>query len=889
MPRATLPPMRSLLIGFFSGLVLSALRAPAGVELLQLPATSAGAAMAFRAGAFLVIAVGLLLGTRRSGERFSPLWMLTGAAVGYPLHGLFGDSASPLFDQLATSLLFVVLLVAGHRGRGPEARPNKLRLLLLGLAGVCGWFLIEPDPALGHGKAVFTALVGAFAIAVVGRSTTTPADETQDAAERPANGTLFGIAIGGAGVAILVEGLARHLRLLGGGLSADDSVFGAVFLALALFGAVAFGRLVKETSRTLLTRGVLFGLAGLTAWGTFRVLGNFADPRGIDIFVRNAGLDSSFHGTLFYDALLAGPVLVLPAFLVGTLVALHRTPQELGALLVGAAGGLVVAPHLLVFEAVDGEVITQSHSAALALFGGTIAAGGAIVSFLGTAQLTTPQRLIGCVLAVVGIALCRFPEREAIPILSPWLLRTPIAELVADTPTGLVTIELDVEGVRVATLDRRDLTPRTKDVAADRRRFELAWQMLGELEEDTGPRVLLVGQLDPGRALHLLDLGASSVDRTSSWFASMDLLEHWLFEGNRGWVPGEVLAPGEARARLAKGRYDLVLVPPVLGDAPTTRNLASPAETTAVVWLDGGTGIETQHFGQIVLATAPVLRELQVAVVRGPEVEARRLEGGQGSPGFLLAGEPVGRLPVLELLQLREPQRPDRQRARLAERFAAAERTPGLAAGLAAHFGAQRQSSPFSDPVEAIEVSEEACERFAEAASAPEPDGLTIEVIEALAFVLGRQRKVEEIDRYLAGPAERHAPWPALDVALGLAALEFLDPELALEHLERAHSAFPGTPESLAMLAEAQSQTGDDAGAVVSLERAQAQMPGLHALERRLAIAWVRAGDPRGPDAVRAALAIHPGDQELLDHSGAGPYPPPPPGHHTLAGHLHTD
>jgi len=881
--------MRSLLIGFFSGLVLSALRAPVGVELLQIPATSAGAAMAFRAGAFLVIAVGLLLGARRSGERFSPLWMLTGATLGYPLNGLLGDSASPLFDQLTVSLLMVALLVAGHRGRGPEARPNKVRLLLLGLAGVCGWFLIGPEPALSHGKAVLTAIVGAFAIAVVGRSTTTPIEDAESDAERPANGTLFGIAIGGAGVAILVEGLARHLRLLGGGLSADDSVFGAVFLALALFGALAFGRLIKETSRTLLTRGVLFGLAGLVAWGTFRVLGNFADPRGVDIFIRNAGLDSSYHGMLLYDVLLAGPVFVLPAFLVGTLVALHRTPQELGALLVGAAGGLVVTPHLLVFEAVDGEVLSQSHSAGLALFGGTIAAGGAIVSFLGTAQLSTPQRLVGCLLAVAGIGLCRFPEREAISIVSPWLLRSPVTELILDTPTGLVTIELDNEGTRVATLDRRELTPRTELVAVDRRRLDLAWSMLGEPEEGAGPRVLLVGQLDPSRALHLLDLGASSVDRTGSWYASMELLEHWLFEGNSDWVPGEVVAPSEARVRLAAGRYDLILVPPVTGDAPTTRNLASPADSTAVVWLDGASGIETQHFGSFVLATAPGLTELQVAVVRGPQVEAVRLSTAIDRPGFLVAGEPRDRLPTLELLQLHEPARPDRLRARLAERFAAAERSPGLAAGLAAHFEAQRPNSPFTDPVEAVDTSDEACERFAEAASAPEPDALAIEVAEALAFLLGRQRKVEEIDRYLAGPAERHAPWPALDVALGLAALEFLDPDLALEHLVRAHSAFPGTPESLAMLAEAQAQTGDDAGAVVSLERAQALAPGLHALERRLAIAWVRAGDPRGPEAVREALAVHPEDKELLEHSGSGPYPAPPAGHHTLTGHLHAD
>jgi tetratricopeptide (TPR) repeat protein len=636
-------------------------------------------------------------------------------------------------------------------------------------------------------------------------------------------------------------------------------------------------------------RGLLFGLAGLAAWGTFGVLENLAVRDGLDLFVRRLDLDLSLHGTLLVDLLVAGPVLVLPAFLCGTAVAVHRSPQELGALLVGAAGGLVVAPQLLTFTVEGGELLASSDSATLSLYGAAIAAGGGLVVFLGTAGLSTPWRLVGALLALAGFGLARFPERAPIPVLSPWEQREPVVELLLDAPDGLLTVERDADGTAVATLDRRRLTPGVGEAVAEGRRIDLAWRLLGELEEGARPAVLVVGQLDPTRALRLVDLGAGRIDRTGSWHAAMPLLEERLFEGPPTWVPGEVLSPAAARARLAAGDYDLVLVPSVAGPAPTTRNLASPPGSTVVVWLDGANGVEDQHLGQEVLVSAAALRELHVGVARGPRLEALRLAGGAGQPGFLAAGEPLAPSPALERLQLRVAERRARTRERLAGRLAAAERPPGLATGLAEHFAAQRRSSPFDDPIEATEVSMEGARRFAEAAAAPEPDSLAIELVESLAFVLGHQRKVEEIEVLLATPAERHSPWPALEVALAQAALEFLEPERALEHLERAHGAFPGTVGSLAMEAEARAQTGDDAGSAGCLERAAALDPANHALERRLAIAWVRAGDPRGQEALQEALEEHPEDPELLRHRGPGPYPAAPAGFHPLgrSGHDH--
>jgi hypothetical protein len=881
--------MRSLLIGLFAGLTLAALRAPLGLELLQVPALSAGAAAAFRAGALLTVAVGLLLGVRRTDEAFSPLLALAGAALGFPLAALLASGEGSALDSVGTSLLLVTLLVAAHRGRGPGARPDRARILLAGALTLAGWFLLQPAHGMSHARAIGTALVGLFGVAGVGRGTATGADSEEHPEKRPPTGSLFGIALGGAGLAIFAEGIARHLRLLGGGLPEDDTVFGTVFLVLALFGGAAFGRLARGPRATVVVRGLVFALAGLAAWGTFGVLENLATQRGLDLFVRRFGLDLSLQGTLVVDALVAAPVLVLSAFACGTAVAVHRSPQELGALLVGAAGGLVVAPQLLAFELEGGALVGSSSSAALALHGAAIAAGGGLVVFLGTGGLSGAVRLGGALLALGALALAILPDREPIPVLSPWAKAEPVVELVLDAPDGLLTVEVEPGGAPVATLDRRRLTTGAGEARAEERRIDLAWRLLGELEEGAQPAVLLVGQLDPTRALRLADLGAGRVDRTASWHAAMPLLEERLFQGAPGWVAGEVLSPAAARARLAAGEYDLVLVPALEGPPPTTRNLASPPETTVVVWLDGSTGIETQHLGAEALVSAAALRELHVGVARGPRVEELRLTGGLGRPGFLAAGEPVGAVPPLELLGLRRGERQRHLRERLAARLAAAERPPGVAAGLAAHFAAQRRSSPFADPVEGTEISPEGARRFAEAAAGPEPDALAIELVEALAFVLGYQRKIEEIEELLPAPAERHAPWPALEIALGQAALELLEPELALEHLERAHGAVPGTSDSLAMEAEARAQTGDDAGAARCLEAALALDPGRHALERRLAIARVRAGDPRGQGDLREALEEHPEDPELLQHAGPGPYPPAPPGFHPVgrSGHGH--
>jgi len=580
---------------------------------------------------------------------------------------------------------------------------------------------------------------------------------------------------------------------------------------------------------------------------------------------------------------------------IGTAICLFRRPVEVAALLLGAAAGLALSPDLMDFafdlDAERGKpaLLQHSSSAKLVLFGGTVAAMGGLLSVLTSPGLGRGRQLVGCLVAFGGIAICRFPERQPIEILSPWDRREPQPVLVLDSPCGLLTVETDAGGTPVVTLDRRRLTPETQDEAADSGRLRTSWRLLGDRPVGAETSVLLVGQLTPGRALVLSDLGATRIDRTAAWVDAMEAVEHVLFEGPPNWVPGAVITTAEARRKLNGGEYDLVIVPPVEGPPPTTRNLASPESTAVAAWLDGSSGVETQHLGETVLLQAPRLMELFVAVVRAPGIDELQLATGSGALGFLPGGEPVAALPAGEVLETRIARRGDLMRGRLARRLAEAERTPGPATALALHFEAQSFSSPFETPEEQIELDTESLRLISEAAAGPEPSYLVQRLVEDLSVLLRAQRKVEEIDTWLMGPAERHRPWPALELALAHAALELLDPEAAVKHLETALADGGGNAGSWAMLAEAQQQAGDDPGAARSLERASQMAPESHALQKRLAIAWRRAGDPRGPAAIAEALQEHAEDEELLSHQGPGPYPPVPPGFHPLVEHDHDD
>ncbi|MBA2556482.1 MAG: tetratricopeptide repeat protein, partial [Chloroflexi bacterium] len=74
-------------------------------------------------------------------------------------------------------------------------------------------------------------------------------------------------------------------------------------------------------------------------------------------------------------------------------------------------------------------------------------------------------------------------------------------------------------------------------------------------------------------------------------------------------------------------------------------------------------------------------------------------------------------------------------------------------------------------------------------------------------------------------------------------------------------------------------QAGRPEEAVVALERALDQAPGAGALERRLGMALVHAGDPVGKEILRNLALQAPEDEELRAYLEEGPPPPVPLGY----------
>ncbi len=884
--------MRSFLVGLYAGFLLAALRAPLGLELLQVVARDPGAAMGYRGAALLAVAVGALIGLAPAAKGYSSTTLLAGVTVGFGVHGTYGDLPAELSVGLAFGVLLVLVIAASHRG-GTETRPKKSRLLLAALSAGMGWGLMEYGAPASHAAAVLTAVTGCASVALVGRLAAPQQEqrENDSATGKTQGGRSAALVVSGAGLAILCEGVARPLRQLGAGQASDEFVLALVFLFLATFGALAFGRLFEKTKRVEIGRALLCMASPLAALAATGVLENISSVRGIDRLVRSFGLDLSQRGMASYDAAIAAPALVAPAFVVGTIVALARKPRDLVSLCLGAGAGLVLVPNQLAY---DGNSLSvelaagwaQQHSAALAWMGaGTAALGAGLCAALSSALAPRLRLSLGLAGTLVACAAWfTAGESRGLEFSRPWELRPPEVVLHIDAPEGVLTLERTGAGL-VACLNGQALAPPAGESALDGERLRQAWSLMPEGARD--PRVLLIGQLNAARTRVLENLGAHSVDRSAAWYRAMAFFEGELGDGGAPAFAGQILSPAKARAKLGAGEYDLVLVPPVPGEVPTTRNLASPPETTVVVWLMAAGGLEELELGREILVSSPKLHELCVGLARGPGLAAARARESFGALRFYAAGDARRNPATLATLRTRVTARERQNRAAMARRLAQAELAPGLASGLALHFEAQQHDSPFDTWQDAIEIDSRAAELFAHAASGRAPDALAVEVIESLARILRGKRRIDAIYQSFEAAATRHSPWPELDLALAQADLELLDPAGALDRLMALLDTWPGSAEAWAMRAEAEQQLGQDEAAVLSLDQALARSPAYHPLERRLAIALVRAGDPRGPAALEEVTREDPEDEELAAYRFGGPWEPVKPGYHPLGTHSH--
>jgi len=815
-----MPRVHRLVLGLVCGWILSRLRVVPGFDLLDGPVSDAGGALLVRGGAVLLVGLVLRNVGRDLGAAF-----LVGLAVGVAAHGLVfgGPLGLPAFDLILVALV---------------------------LLGVFGWSSLR---------------------------------EARRADELPVPaviGERIGLFLAGGGAALVLEVVARHLRLLGGGLVQDDSAFAATFALLVALGGVCFGWIANTAK---LERWIFPWLVAATAAGCYWALGTVAEVGQIldfGRFLARYGLDASWHGTLGANALLAGAVFVLPAFLLGIALRGARGAGSLSSCLYGAGAGLALLPRLLHHDPALATNVSELFAAQLLPFGLLTTLLGAGLALLSVPCCTKRGRWITFA-AVLPLGLpVLLVDSKPLFLLSPWERRPTMPYLAFETPEGLATVEPGEGGLKVATLDRRLLSPGLDAVRADSRAIEVSFLALPrEVQAARNVRVLLVGQLTQVRAAQLTRQGATRVDRTGAWHAAMPRLESELLKDYTP-PPGDVIGTSAAEDRLEAGQYDLCIVLAIDGDPPQWRGIGELASSTVLVrWsridqpiaaeLPGSRFAGSDEREPLYALTGGGLENLMLGVLDGA---VRPVPGEPGRIEIVrLEGAPPRTRPFTRLLERK------RWRAASATElvaFALAEQNEGgLVRGLDAFTRLQTPSSPFETDSQRVELDESVLVILRDAALAEPPSAYLREVWSWLARVLAGKRDVSAIETHLAPLAARWAPWPELEVALARADLEALDPEAAARRLEPLAAASESTFEVLSVLGEAREQIGDGRGAVQAWKRALELRPGDEGLGRRLAMARVRAGDPGAEEEVRRLLEEHSEDEELRLFLGPGPFP----------------
>ena len=812
--------MLVILRGFVAGCLLSAARAPLGIDGFQWAAVEGRVSYGWRSAALAAVAIGILLARQAT----LPVRFLLAGALGFGAHALLLANAwspsGPVSLGVTVVLGVALLAIPGRRDRDVEAETEA-------------------------GPARYLELVG--------------------------------LAGASAGCAIALEGVARHVRLLGGALAQDDSVFAGVLFLLVAAGGLTFGWIAGARGLRGVASPVGLAAAAAATFVSLAVVQRLALPDSYRAYLEDFRLDPTFRGTLGYDALIGAAAFVAPGLLLGAALFGARGAKRIFAILLGAALGLSLLPGILELAPGSTNADAQPSSTELVPLGGLIACGGAVLAILPLAGRSAVARwsATAAVLALGAPAL--LVPVKPIHVLSPWALRRTYPLIVLDTPEGLLSVEsfgLLGGSWTFATLDRRTLSPAVEQIAADAIVLRGSFELLPAARKAAGKlRVLLIGQLTPERARTLAACGAVRVDRTAAWNEAMERVEEVMWSQ----VPfelakpeGSILAFAEARRRIAAAEYDLVIALPAPGDAPRTGVFDAPASTTVVRWIGLDEPAVARDLGETVALTSdgfdfPVL---------GLLTNASPVEGeGNWAPLLVRAGEPVSAPTPIAWILRRKAERGDARTdaargammARLARAAAGGDRAE-LVAGLATLHASQERSSQFETPEERLELPAESLARFRAAALAGPPGPYLRRVWETLARVLVRKRWIEEIYSYLEPVAKAHAPWPALEIALARADLESLAPDDAAARLERIAALGPANFEVFDLLGRAHCARGDGAKALEAWKRAAAVQPPPDydvQARKRVLVAVARAGDPGGLAAARSFLMEHPEDEQI--------------------------
>jgi hypothetical protein len=834
--------MRAFLRGLLAGLMLSSLRAVIGLDLLEWGAVGARTSYGLRAAG--LFAVGLALWIARQGSLSARI--LLGATVGFAVHGF---------------------LLANAR---------------------------SPSSSVGF---VGTALLGAALIVAIRFDP----DDVEADVDPASFVEMLGLAAAAAGAAIALEGVARHVRLYGAGLAQDDTVFAASGLVLLTLAAAALGWITRKKALRGFALPIALAACAAACLLSLGLVARLATTPQLAAYLKHFHLDTSLHGTISYDAVIAGGAFIAPALLLGGGLAAARGRSRIFSLIIGAAAGLLFIPGLLAQD--PGATLTdiQPSSAELIPLGSLVASAGAILAIVSLADRGMIARWIGIAITV-GLGMPGLLKNvEPVHVLSPWTRRPIFPSFLADTPEGLVSV--DSYGILggswlFVSLDRRRVTPEIEGAVADAMRLRTSLDFLPPIRQSAGKiRMLLVGQLTPERARILMDAGVGSVDRTAVWWPTMPRIEEtlWSAAPNRPAAPaGEVITPSEARARIARDDYDLVVAMPVPGDAPHPGTLHVPDTTTVVRWIDLDEPAEHRDLGESVALVMDGLERPAIALVEN----AGKLHEDAFAPLVVRAGPPRGAPAPWTWLQTHHPESADERtplaRSAMMERIAAAEKggpledlTAGFAlfeAGRVASSKPRASTDKPADPTPPqAEISEACLDRFRAAALARTPDPTVRRTWEALASVLAGQRSVDKIYAYVQPVAEKYGPWAALDEALARADLESRKPQDAVRRLETLKTSAPEDFQVWFLLGEARCALGDRAGALESWRTALKLRTSDGASRRRVVTALVRAGDDEAREAARKLLSESPNDTELKDlldqPSSSGPAPSDPCDH----------
>ncbi len=804
-------------VGAISGAMLSLARPPAGITLEEWMTPSGERMALWRAGALIAIAAALIRRRAQTSDaRFPAAELALGAASGFALHGFV------LID-------------------------------MFGIDSTASW--------------LFALVAGLGLMRLLGRKDANTPSET-DAAPTPVFQRLA-LAMAGAGIAAVFAAINSRLCLFGYGTRDDDTIAGATALLIFGVSALAFSPLLARRKLSPAWFGLGVAVAAAAALPALSFLGALSLPRAYDELLQRFGLDSDMRGTYRYDGLLAARVFAVPALVAGLAFASLRSIANLGWVLLGAAIAAILQPNWSEgFSATTLETVAMQASERAALGAGLAGLGALIGALIGVrGSWKTRAGLALC--AALCLVFARSWNKASVMPLSPWE-RVPVrVEWIRETPEGLLTVELQASRGRLATLDRRRLTPTLGELPADELRFRNSIGDPNDTFHANGAAIVIVGCLTPERAILLRMLGASMVWLMTPWPELDAELEAALFAGEsrpEGLLIEHGLVWG---ATEESGGFGLIACPPVEAAGRTLscldRSQESRTPFSSIGWLPAHQDIAQLDWGDRVSASCSHIDDFSIAV--GDALNDALPVGSRAMGGTLWK------------LRLSVPERMKFARLHAATRLVRGEAS---AAALAAQLlcSAQVQSSPFETRAQRTELDPKALELLLKAGLASEPKGFERELDEFIATTLEQRRELEGLTGFAQPLANAHPNWTKLQRAAARADWEFFDYSEAARRLRLVVQMTPFDLQARLWLTESLLRADDPKAALVSADELLAIQSNRFDAERLRALAAVRAGDPRAAAWLQLLIQAHPDDAELVAHAKPGPPPPlqPPSG-----------